>query len=115
MPSYKPRCMTGIHSKLCNMKIFSLLILLFTYSLVSAQLFTKVIDSPLSTTKGDSRSVNWVDVNGDGYVDCFISNGPQGGQNNMLYINDTHGGFTAVPDDPIVKDGMPSDGATFAD
>ncbi|HZV69974.1 MAG TPA: FG-GAP-like repeat-containing protein [Saprospiraceae bacterium] len=97
------------------MKFFPLSILIFTSSLVSAQLFTKVIDSPLSTAKGDSRSVNWVDVNGDGYVDCFISNGPQAGQNNMLYINDTHGGFAAVLDDPIVKDGMPSDGATFAD
>jgi hypothetical protein len=82
---------------------------------VSAQLFTKVTDSPLSTIKGDSRSVNWVDVNGDGYVDCFISNGPQAGQNNMLYINDTHGNFTTVADDPIVMDMMPSDGATFAD
>jgi len=82
---------------------------------LSAQMFTKVLDSPLSTTNGDSRSVNWVDVNGDGYIDCFISNGPQLGQNNMLYINDTNGNFTKVTDDPIVKDGMPSDGATFAD
>ncbi|MFZ1677695.1 MAG: CRTAC1 family protein, partial [Saprospiraceae bacterium] len=97
------------------MKFLFLSILIFISGLVSAQMFTKIIDSPLSTTKGDSRSVNWVDVNGDGYVDCFISNGPQAGQNNMLYINDTNGGFTAVLDDPIVMDGMPSDGATFAD
>ncbi len=97
------------------MKNFFLLILILISNLVSAQLFTKVIDSPISMTKGDSRSVNWVDVNGDGYVDCFISNGPKEGQNNMLYINDTNGAFTAVMNDPIVMDGMPSDGATFAD
>ncbi|MBK9106705.1 MAG: VCBS repeat-containing protein [Saprospiraceae bacterium] len=97
------------------MKFLPLLALMIISNMASAQFFTKVTDSPLSTTIGDSRSVNWVDVNGDGYIDCFISNGPQGGQNNMLYINDTHGNFTAVTDDPIVKDGAPSDGATFAD
>jgi hypothetical protein len=97
------------------MRFKSLLVLMAISGMVNAQIFTKVTDSPLSTIKGDSRSVNWVDVNGDGYVDCFISNGPQAGQNNMLYINDTHGNFTAVADDPIVSDMMPSDGATFAD
>ena len=97
------------------MRFISFLLLMASSGMVNAQLFTKVTDSPLSTIKGDSRSVNWVDVNRDGFVDCFISNGPQAGQNNMLYINDTNGNFTAVADDPIVMDVMPSDGATFAD
>ncbi len=97
------------------MRFISFLLLMASSGMVNAQLFTKVTDSPLSIIKGDSRSVNWVDVNGDGFVDCFISNGPQAGQNNMLYINDTNGNFTAVADDPIVMDVMPSDGATFAD
>ncbi len=101
--------------KINDMKFLPLLILMIFSRMANGQFFTKVTDSPLSTTIGDSRSVNWVDVNGDGFIDCFISNGPQGGQNNMLYINDTHGNFTAVTDDPIVKDGAPSDGATFAD
>ena len=97
------------------MRFISFLLLMASSGMVNAQLFTKVTDSPLSTIKGDSRSVNWVDVNRDGFVDCFISNGPQAGQNNMLYINDTNGNFTSVADDPIVMDMMPSDGATFAD
>ena len=97
------------------MSFISLLLLMASSGMVNAPLFIKVTDSPLSTIKGDSRSVNWVDVNRDGFVDCFISNGPQAGQNNMLYINDTNGNFTAVADDPIVMDVMPSDGATFAD
>ena len=97
------------------MKNFAfLLLLILSYSL-NAQMFSKVTNSPLSSTAGDSRSVNWVDVNGDGYIDCFISNGPQAGQNNMLYLNDTKGNFTAVVDDPIVMDKAPSDGASFAD
>ncbi len=97
------------------MKFISFLMLMAISGMASAQFFTKVTDSPISTTNGDSRSVNWVDVNDDGYIDCFISNGPQAGQNNMLYLNDANGNFTAVTDDPIVKDGAPSDGATFAD
>lgn len=97
------------------MKTILSLVIMILCSTSHAQFFTKLTGSPLSTTNGDSRSVNWVDVNGDGYVDCFISNGPQAGQNNMLYINDTNGNFTAVADDPIVKDSKPSDGATFAD
>jgi hypothetical protein len=97
------------------MRIFPCFILVMISLSVYGQMFTKVVDSPLSTTNGDSRSINWVDVTGDGYVDCFISNGPQAGQNNMLYINDTNGNFTAVTDDPIVMDAAPSDGATFAD
>jgi len=98
-----------------NSRIYFTSILALVLFQTQAQRFTKVIDSPISTTPGDSRSVNWIDVNKDGYVDCFISNGPQHGQNNMLYINDQHGNFTAVTDDPIVQDHQPSDGATFAD
>jgi enediyne biosynthesis protein E4 len=97
------------------MRNFAFLVLMIITCSLDAQMFTKVTNSPLSTSAGDSRSVNWVDVNGDGYIDCFITNGPQAGQNNMLYLNDTKGNFTAVVDDPIVKDNAPSDGATFAD
>jgi hypothetical protein len=82
---------------------------------VWAQYFTRITNSPVATDPGDSRSVNWIDVNGDGAVDCFISNGPQGGQNNTLYLNDGAGNFTAVLQDTIVQDNAPSDGATFAD
>src|SRR3954469_13030540 len=81
----------------------------------SAQYFTKVENNPISSTPGDSRSVNWVDVNGDGFIDCFISNGPRGGQNNSLFLNHNKGNFMAVVSDSIVNDHNPSDGATFAD
>src|SRR5688572_33498491 len=67
------------------MKNFAFLVLMIITCSLDAQMFTKVTNSPLSTTAGDSRSVNWVDANGDGYIDCFITNGPQAGQNNMLY------------------------------
>jgi len=95
-----------------------ILIILFSYLRVStifAQTFTKITSGPFVTSDGDSRSVNWVDVNGDGFIDCMITNGPATGQDNFLYINNGTGGFTAQTNDTIVKDNKPSDGATWAD
>ncbi len=84
-------------------------------SLVKSQQFTKILTGSFVNTIGDSRSVNWIDLNKDGWMDCMITNGPFGGQNNFLYINSGSGTFTAVLSDTIVKDGKPSDGATWAD
>ncbi|MBI1227507.1 MAG: hypothetical protein GC192_19905 [Bacteroidetes bacterium] len=77
--------------------------------------FTKLTTGPMVTTPSDSRSVNFVDVNNDGWDDLFISNGPQSGSVNYLYLNDGSGNFSAVGNDPIVSDSKPFDGATFAD
>lgn len=77
--------------------------------------FTRVQNSPVTTTPGDSRSVNWVDVDGDHDLDLFISNGPKAGENNFLYLNNGKGGFSLLTGDPIVQDGKPSDGASWAD
>ncbi len=77
--------------------------------------FIKVEQGPVVEQSSDSRSVNFVDVNNDGWVDLFISNGPSDGQHNFLYINQGDGTFTSLTDDPIVQDGAKSDGATFAD
>ncbi|MCI1266015.1 MAG: FG-GAP-like repeat-containing protein [Saprospiraceae bacterium] len=95
-----------------------ILIILFSQLMVNAnfaQTFTKITSGSFVTNVGDSRSVNWVDVNGDGFIDCMITNGPATGQDNFLYINNGTGGFTALTGDTIVKDNKPSDGATWAD
>ncbi|HRH63955.1 MAG TPA: CRTAC1 family protein [Bacteroidia bacterium] len=84
-------------------------------SISYAQNFSKVTSGPVVTSPGDSRSVNWVDVNNDDLPDLMITNGPAGGQNNFLYLNDAQGGFIAVTNDTIVHDSKPSDGATWAD
>jgi hypothetical protein len=80
-----------------------------------SQNFTKITTGPVVTTAGDSRSVNWVDVNNDGLTDLFISNGKAGGQDNMLYLNTNGTNFMQVASDIIVNDSKPSDGGTFAD
>src|SRR5688572_15190783 len=97
------------------MKQIAILIFSLLLAQAKSQYFSKITTGPLATTIGDSRSVNWVDVNNDGFTDCFISNGPSGGQNNMLYMNTGIGTFTALAGDSLVLDGKPSDGATFGD
>jgi hypothetical protein len=80
-----------------------------------AQTFTRVTSGPVVNTPGDSRSVNWVDVNNDNRIDLMITNGPSGGQQNFLYLNDGAGGFMPVSGDPVVSDIKPFDGASWAD
>ena len=77
--------------------------------------FTRITDAVFAQRLGDWRSINWVDYNNDGWLDMFISQGPQAGANNALFKNNKNGTFTAVTGDPIVSDGAPSDGATWGD
>ena len=84
----------------------------------SSQSFTRITTGPPVTDIAASRSVNWVDVNNDGYLDLFVSTGRQGGENDFLYINngpDSNFSFRKVTSSPIVLDHMPSDGSSWAD
>ncbi|MEL6810211.1 MAG: FG-GAP-like repeat-containing protein [Bacteroidota bacterium] len=80
-----------------------------------AQSFTETSIPNLTTTPSDSRSANFIDVNGDGWDDIFITNGPASGADNMLYINNQDGTFTTITTDDITSDNDRSDGASFAD
>ncbi len=92
----------------------TLLVILLALTL-RAQQFQKITAGDLVNTPSDSRSVNFVDVNNDGWDDIFITNGLFGGQDNMLYISNQDGTFVTVSDNDIVEDGTPSVGASFAD
>ncbi|MCB0641287.1 MAG: VCBS repeat-containing protein [Phaeodactylibacter sp.] len=82
---------------------------------LTAQQFTKVTSGPVVSTPGDSRSVNFIDFNGDGYDDLFISNGLGAGQADEVYLNQGDGTFVAAPAMDLNTDVLPSVGATFAD
>ena len=98
--------------KICNV----LLISIFLVSALGAQIsFSKVTDVEPVKKIGDWRSVNWIDYNNDGWLDLFISQGPEIGANNALFKNNKNGTFTAITNDPIVSDKAPSDGATWGD
>lgn len=94
--------------------LFSLLSIGYSFT-VASQSFEATNITDLTTTASGSRSANFVDINGDGWDDIFISNGPSGGQNNMLYLNNGDNTFTTVVNDDIVMDGSSSDGTSFAD
>lgn len=80
----------------------------------NAQQF-QLASGPISNTLSDSRSVNFFDINNDGWEDIFVSNGLNGGQADLLYINDGTGQFIEATNQGILLAVNPSDGASFAD
>ena len=79
--------------------------------------FTKITDpaNPVVNDQFESGGGTWIDVNGDGYPDLFVSNGNLSNQNNTFYINDQNGGFIKVATGAIVTDGGSSIGSTWGD
>ncbi len=98
------------------MKLFPLylLLLIFPVSLIEAQTFVEAA-GPVCNTISDSRSSNFLDINNDGWLDVFISNGLQTGQADFLYINDGTGNLIENTEMEIVTALNPADGASFAD
>jgi len=79
--------------------------------------FTKMLVDPGAEEGGGSRSFNFIDYNNDGRLDVFISNGPQGGQADLLYENVSTiiELLSKVTGDPIATTAQSCDGATWAD
>jgi enediyne biosynthesis protein E4 len=84
-------------------------------SIASSQSFTKITTGPWGTDIAASRNVNWIDYDNDGYLDLFVSNGLEGGQQNFLYHNNHDGTFTKITSGPLVNGHAPSDGSSWAD
>ncbi|MEZ4653450.1 MAG: VCBS repeat-containing protein [Candidatus Eisenbacteria bacterium] len=84
---------------------------------VQAQSFTRITTGAAVNDGGGSRAVVWVDYDGDGDLDLFVSNGPDPGEPAFLYRNDgaPDWTFTKITDQPIVQDAARADGATFGD
>lgn len=83
--------------------------------------FSRVEDGDLADGSFSSPSASWVDVDGDGDEDLHVLNGYGSleeepvPQPDILYLNDGTGGFTSVPDHPLVADPTFSGSATWAD
>jgi hypothetical protein len=74
--------------------------------------FTKITTGPIATDAANCEAACWVDVEGRGYLDLFVTSydGP-----NLLYRNDGQGGFTRITTGPIVNAGLNSYAASWAD
>lgn len=98
------------------MKTFILTVTLCLLSIGgAAQVFQFFSSDGLTNPPSDSRSVNFVDVNGDDLDDLFISNGPEGGAPDFLYLNEEGTQLSLQEDQPFYLNVKPSVGATFAD
>jgi hypothetical protein len=80
----------------------------------SAQDLTRLTGADPVLTSGSSRAVNWVDVDGDGDLDLYVTNGGSLFENNEYYRNDG-GTFTARPSSPIAQDSLRADGSSWGD
>lgn len=74
--------------------------------------FEKITTGPVVTDGGETYSVAWGDVNGDGFLDLAFANKLS---ENFLYTNDSLGNFTRVVTGPISTDIAPSRDVAFAD
>ncbi len=82
-----------------------------------AQQFTKVTTGSHVNDLAASRSINWIDYDGDGDLDLFVTRGKQGGQNNMMFRNDGAPNYTFTKMDTMIisRDNEPSDGSSWGD
>jgi hypothetical protein len=77
--------------------------------------FTARSTGPVVNDGGDSRSVNFIDYDNDGWLDLQITNGPNPAAPDFLYHNNGDGTYTKVTGDEIVTTARSSDGAGWAD
>ncbi|MEO9967208.1 MAG: FG-GAP-like repeat-containing protein [Reichenbachiella sp.] len=96
------------------MKLNLLAIIFLAAAQLQAQSFEKV-DNVVTESAEGSRAATFVDVDNDGWLDIFVTNGPENGENNRLFINDGTGEFEENGSTIISDDMSPSDGATWGD
>lgn len=94
--------------------VLPLLVVLIFVTTATAQIYSRITDSPVATDGGSSASVTFVDTDNDGDLDLFITNDEET-QGNFYYLNDGTGTFTAVESDTIKETGGHNVGASWGD
>jgi enediyne biosynthesis protein E4 len=75
--------------------------------------FTKITNSPVVLDAANGAGTAWVDYDGDGDLDLYVS--ANGSGENRLYRNDGHGVFSRITDVPFVHIGPYGYNASWAD
>ncbi|NUO20207.1 VCBS repeat-containing protein [bacterium] len=94
--------------------VLPLLFVLFLITAASAQIFSRMTESPVVTDGGSSASVSFIDTDNDGDLDLFITNDEET-QGNFYYLNDGTGNFSVAAVDTIVETGGHNVGASWGD
>ena len=68
--------------------------LLLSGSIIYGQNFTRTTAGDIVNDTGRSTGCSWIDFDGDGDLDLFVSNGNQNSEANFLYENNGDGTFT---------------------
>jgi len=75
--------------------------------------FAPVTGLPITSETLASRSINWIDYDGDGDCDLFVAN--ENNANNSLFRNDGPDNFTQITNLYITQNGKNSAGSSWAD
>lgn len=85
----------------------------FLYRNLGDGSFEKILTGAPVTDAYLSRCVNWIDYDGDGDQDIFVTN--ESNTKNNLYRNDGLGVFTKIITGPLVEDNLSSMSSSWAD
>lgn len=82
--------------------------------------FSRILDGPAVTDRASTGSGQWVDVDGNGHLDLFVSNGYDVSstpvpQVDRLYLNDGSGRLVPAEAGPVTRDSTFGSGATWGD
>ncbi|MFN8178941.1 MAG: FG-GAP-like repeat-containing protein [bacterium] len=80
-----------------------------------AQSFTKITSGDPVVSAGGHRGAGWVDADGDGDLDLFVTRGAVVGDDDELYRNDGGGSFASLPASAPALDGLRDDGESWGD
>lgn len=75
--------------------------------------FVQKENTTINSTGLSSRSIDWVDYDGDGHTDIFVTN--EGGQRNELYKSNGDGSFTKITNVAISSTYDSATGSSWAD
>jgi uncharacterized repeat protein (TIGR01451 family) len=76
--------------------------------------FIKITTGEIANYSGYCHGASWVDYNGDGYLDLFVTD-YMPTKFNLLYKNNKNGSFTKITSSELVQEAKYNIGATWAD